>query len=877
MFKKLADLVIKFRIPIVIFWVAAAIAMVLWAPSLSKTGKMEQSGFLPANTESHEASELISKYFPQAEAGTSGTLVFYDAGGLSSEDMAYARQVQDWLLSKPADVPVTSVTSVFNSPELSSRLVSPDKTTMLMNVGLETGPQESSMSTAVKAIRDHLAGAPQGLEVHVSGAAGIYSDLFSSLTDSIDLTTIITVILVVVLLLAIYRSPVASLVPLFTIGLAYLVSRGVLGLLAQAGVSIWSQIDVFLIVLVFGAGTDYCLFLVSRFREELKRNDTLAQATKATVSRISSVISASAFAVIIGLSGMAVARYQMIKTMGPVLGLAIFITLLAALTLTPALASLFGHKLFWPAHAGLKNGARKEGKGFWVRVAAITTGHPMVVVPVVIALMAVPLLALPGINRSYDQISELPSSSDSTEGYRVLQQHFNEGEMEPLNAIVVAPEGESVTTPQGLAALVELGNKLRTVKGVAQVQSFIQPYGTAEVPSGFTVSGQLTTMLAATSGNGTAPGQANLDPAAMSAGLTQIGTYLTELGQGFAWVKQDGDYLGMQQALGQIAARLSLLQSGGVPPAQVPQVMGEVQQQMGSLAQHGSGLAATFKKRGDPCFLPSSVISSPQTAQALRMMVSQDRQATRVYVVLSYSPQSREALNAVNDVRKEVQVALSTPSLDGYQVKIGGSTASLSDVRTVLDDDFTKVQIVVLCGVFLVFAVLLRSLVAPVYLLLTVLLSYATTLGLVSFIFQGLMHQDGVSFIVPIIVFVLLVALGADYNIFLMSRVREESETKPTRLATQAAAGATGAVITACGIILAGTFAALLVSPLRIMVQVGAAVAIGITLDTFVVRSLLVPAIATLVGRANWWPSKFGTKEAEVQKESERKVGMETG
>jgi RND superfamily putative drug exporter len=229
-----------------------------------------------------------------------------------------------------------------------------------------------------------------------------------------------------------------------------------------------------------------------------------------------------------------------------------------------------------------------------------------------------------------------------------------------------------------------------------------------------------------------------------------------------------------------------------------------------------------------------------------------------MYVVLSSSPQSNEALTTVTDIRATVVSDLATPALNGYQTAIGGSTATLADVRTVLNNDFNKVQIVVLAGVFVVFILLLRSLVAPVYLLLTVLLSYGTTLSLVSWIFQGILKQDGISFIVPIIIFVLLVALGADYNIFLMSRVREESETKPTYEATQTAAGATGAVITACGIILAGTFAALTISPLRIMVQVGTAVAIGILIDTFVVRSLLVPAIATLVGRWNWWPSSLG-------------------
>jgi RND superfamily putative drug exporter len=856
MFKILGNLVVKYRISIVIFWVIAAVAMFLFAPSLSETGKMDTSTFLPANSESLNASELISEYFPDTATGGSGTLVFYRDTGLTEADRTYGKQVQEWLLNGQTEVRVMSVTSIFNTPELSSRLVSPDNTTMLMNIGLSATSFESESAKGVETIRQYLKGSPDGLQVYVSGSAGIYADLSESLTKSVDVTTWITVILVIVLLLIIYRSPIASLVPLFTIGLAYLVCRGVMGLAAQAGLAIWSNIDVFLIVLVFGAGTDYCLFMMSRFREELKKNENRVQATKSTVTRISSVITASGFAVILGLSGMIVARYQMIKTMGPILGLTIFITLLAALTLTPALASLFGRKLFWPAHAEVRNGAKKTGAGFWARVAHITTGHPYVVVPLVIIVMAVPLLALPGLNQSYDEMAELPSGSDSTTGFRVLEKHFNVGEMDPITTIVVAPEGDNMTGPTGLAALVELGNDIRGTKGVAQVQTLVQPYGTSEIPAGFTVSGQLTTMVASLSGE-TGGSQTSVNMTALASGVSSIGTYLTELGNSFTWVKTNTDYQGMTDAVAGISTQLQALQSGVLQPAELAQAAADIQQQLAALGRHGTALADKFKAAGDPCFLPSSLISDAQTAKTIQLFISENGRASRFYVILDTSPQSNAALSTIKDIRSSIKSSLSSLS-PGFQVAVGGSTATLADVRTTLNSDFTKVEIVVLGGVFIVFVLLLRSLVAPVYLLLTVLLSYGTTLGLTSWIFQSLLGQDGISFIVPIMVFVLLVALGADYNIFLMSRVREESESKPTREATRIAAGATGSVITACGIILAGTFAALIVSPLRMMAQVGTAVAIGIIIDTFIVRSLLVPAIATLVGRWNWWPSRFG-------------------
>jgi RND superfamily putative drug exporter len=181
-----------------------------------------------------------------------------------------------------------------------------------------------------------------------------------------------------------------------------------MGILGNAGLSIWSQIDIFLIVMIFGIGTDYCLFMISRFREELGRKDSRTEALRFSVNKIGVVIAASAFAVIVGLSSMAVARYQMIQTMGPLLGVAIFITLLAALTLAPA--SIFGRKLFWPRHDNLGEDSSKHRPGLWDRVARISTGKPGLVAGVVILLMLIPYLALPNLNRSFDQLSELPSS-----------------------------------------------------------------------------------------------------------------------------------------------------------------------------------------------------------------------------------------------------------------------------------------------------------------------------------------------------------------------------------------------------------------------------------------------------------------------------------
>jgi RND superfamily putative drug exporter len=163
-------------------------------------------------------------------------------------------------------------------------------------------------------------------------------------------------------------------------------------------------------------------------------------------------------------------------------------------------------------------------------------------------------------------------------------------------------------------------------------------------------------------------------------------------------------------------------------------------------------------------------------------------------------------------------------------------------------------------GILIVIIILLRSILAPLYMVATVLLNYGTTLGLTTWVFLDLMKQGALIYMIPLFIFVILVALGADYNIFLVSRIREEAHKRPIKEAVSHAVANTGGVITACGIILAGTFATLITAPLQVVLQIGVAIASGVLIDTFVVRALLVPSLATLAGRWSWWPSSLFKK-----------------
>jgi RND superfamily putative drug exporter len=298
-----------------------------------------------------------------------------------------------------------------------------------------------------------------------------------------------------------------------------------------------------------------------------------------------------------------------------------------------------------------------------------------------------------------------------------------------------------------------------------------------------------------------------------------------------------------------------------VSPALLEAAGGEAAAGIGSitvsLQADLESLAGEFADRPD-FFIPGSLGGDAEDQIALieEVYLSPDREVTRLTVILDEDPYSAEALDVVIGMRAAAGSAGAAFGPDA-EVLVGGTTAAFVDIRQTINEDFYRVAAITIVGVLLVLMALLRAVVAPLYLVATVLLSWAGTMGISTLVFQEGLGHPAVNYFLPLVVFVLLVAIGSDYNIFLMSRVREESERHGVLDGIRIASARTGTVITSAGIILAGTFAALIAAPLRFLFQIGFAVALGVLIDTFVVRSLLVPAITALLGERAWWPSRL--------------------
>ncbi|HSK17301.1 MAG TPA: MMPL family transporter [Gaiellaceae bacterium] len=548
-----------------------------------------------------------------------------------------------------------------------------------------TAPTIDGIQVVVEELRRGTAGGG-GLETYLTGPAGLSVDAVE-VFGSIDGTLLVaTTLLILTLLLAIYRSPAIAFVPLFVVALAYAVAAGLVYLLvSQTGLDVNGQTTGLLIILMFGAGTDYCLLIVSRYREELRRRSDKHEAMAQALRHTSPAILSSGGTVVAAMLVLLVAGFASTRASGPVPALGVAVTMIAGLTLLPALLTIAGRRAFWPAvpREGSESGGRR---GIWRRVGDAVARRPLSTAAATTAALGLAatglLVDLPGLSLS----AGIRSETESVQGAEVLAEALPPGELAP---------------PQ---VLVETG-------------------------------------------------PANVDDAARA-----------------------------------VAEALEA----------------------------------------------EEAVASVQPTER-----SEDGRIARLEAVLAADPYSDEAIEAV-----------------------GGPTAEEADTRETTSRDVAIVVPLVLLVIFLILVALLRALVAPLYLIGTVILSFAATMGIAFAAFRWVFDSPGTDPSLVLFVFVFVSALGIDYNIFLMARIREEAGRTDARTGVLLGLERTGGVITSAGLILAGTFLALLLLPLEQLFQLGFAVALGLLIDAFVVRTLLVPSAALLLGPRSWLPGGLPVRSA---------------
>jgi RND superfamily putative drug exporter len=673
--------------------VAWVILLALLAPvgqKLSDVTDNRTESFLPPDAESTEALRVQERRFPGGET-VSGLVVYKRAGGLTSADRdtigadAAAAKKALPLVGEPSE-PVASP-----GGEVAYFAVAlPDDNDKIADWGKDLR----------RAVRS---GHRDGLDVYVTGGVGFNAD-FEEVFGDIDVKVlVVTVVLVVVLLLLIYRSPLIAFVPLVVVGVAYSIAQGFVYLYAKSGATVSDNGATILVVLMFGVGTDYCLLLAARYREELRHIEDKHEAMARALRRAGPAILASGLTVALTMLVLLLADVGSTHSLGPVSAIGVTVAFCAGLTLLPALLTVAGRRGFWPRRGLVEyrpQGPPEERAGIWRRVGARVLQRPASALAVTVALFGLGALGLFAYKEDYSVTGFFKKPTESAAGFDALRSALPAGALVPTTVLVVRD-----------------GGKVSDADVAAVRRAAVQVPGVASVDSG--------------------------------------------------------------------------------------------------------------------------AVRSP------------DGTVARLTVIFSDDPFEAAALDRAEVLRDRVHAA--APS--GTRVLVGDGSAVQADFNDAAARDLELIVPLALLVIFAILAVLLEALVAPLLLIASVVLSFVGTLGLSVLFFRFVIGDAGVDNSLPTYAFIFLVALGIDYTIFLMSRVREEARHFGTREGTLRALAATGPVITSAGIILAGTFSVLMTLPVTFVFDLGFMVAVGILLDTFVVRTIMVPAIIELVGDRAWWPS----------------------
>ena len=759
-------------------WLLLAAVVVPLAPSLSDVTNDDSSTFLPDDAESTEVDRLVEERFPSDT--TPAIVVFRNPDGLTDDQKAFADTLTEWAASDeaPDSIDAEGIVSIYTVPQAAEGLVSEDGTTMTMVIGVTGDPNSDAYLDAIRDIREQADQAPEGVDVAVSGPGGLILDLISVFAQIDVFLTAVTAALVLVLLVIIYRSPIVALVPLVAVGWVFTLAGSVAAAASeQLGFLVNGQAQGITTVLLFGAGTDYCLFIASRYREELRRHRDSHDAMKVTMRAVGESIASSAGTVLVATLILSFATLRSTAALGPLLSIAIGLMLVAGLTLVPALMTVFGRLAFWPFAPRFEpdeiDHAHETAQGIWGRIATAVTNRPGAWLAGSVGIFLLLSTGLLGYSVTYDSITSLPEGTEAREGFEYLRDAFPAGESAPVEVYVVLEDGASVF--DNLQAIDDMTQRLAEYEGVAFVESVTAPLGT----------------------NGP------IGPDQVAAAAEQVPPPIREAIDSGQGERPEGTGQGGDQ---------------------------ELAQAIGTYA-----ITSGFRSR--------------------------DNGVVRFDVILEESPYAIEQINEIGDFRAYARQVADESGLSG-DVLVGGETATDYDTKQANESDRAFIIPAILVAIGVILGLLLRSVVAPIYLLATIVLSYVATLGISTLVFTTVLGYDGVGSAVALYLFVFLVALGVDYNIYLMARIREETTAQSLHDGVRVALSRTGGVITSAGIILAGTFSALMILPLRDLFQIGFAVGLGVLLDTFVVRSVMVPAIVTLLGRWNWWPSRRFRPEA---------------
>lgn len=924
-----------------IIWIGLALIAMFTLPNISQLVRDKGAVTLPANVESQVANKIQKK----AAGGKSVRtliLVFNNKHGKLTTDQTAAVNDTATAIRNDSSLHTTSVTSPGDNAAAQKQLTSDDKTTQMVMVTL---PNKYKVRTQTNKLLNKMN--TPGLRTYVTGN-DILNEDFSTVTEKgLQKTEIIAAIFIFIVLIIVFRSLLIPIISLLTVGLSYLLSLNiVMNLADKFNFPISNFTQVFLVVVLFGIGTDYNILLYDRFKEEIKNGQAAVAAAQTARHHAGRTILYSGSSVLIGFTALSLAKFSFYRS-GVAVAVGVAILLLVLLTFNMFFMATLGERLFWPS----KNLSAHDRSFLWNFLSKFTLSHTFVMVGILV-IAAIPLLFVGNHPLNFNNADELPDSVQSKAGYNVIQAHYPAGMSGPSTLYI--ENKKPLNNQKDLAELDDLTGYLKSEPGVKSVTSVTRPsgskinqlylksqlgklvsglnqanYGLKKVQKGLKSANQK--LANANTSQSTAQVQKLADGAkslqsgaqqlsqgvsSYTAGVGQLSSGSAQLSSGAgsltsgvgrlqsgsqrvtAGIRQlqrkTARLTAIQRSAGTLAAGsssvsagLGQLRSQATPFAsglnRLNQGISQLQQKSASLnsgarqvasgsaqvntgvqelntkmkqlqaqtqqleqgltsattalgqIDNGTNTVNNYLKQmqksylGNTFYMPADTIKSPTFTPSLDAFMSKNRKISSLTIVLNSDPSTTQSANRIRTISSDVKARLKNTDLKNATVAIGGQSSQTADLQKTANGDFLRTVAIMLIGIGLALMIVTRSLVQALTIIGTLIVTYFGSLQVTRWLSGYLMARDMLTWNTPFFSFIMLIALGVDYSIFLMMRYRDDASAIPdVRRRILHSATIIGTVVISAAIILGGTFAALIPSNVLTLIQVATTVIVGL-------------------------------------------------
>jgi len=932
---RIARLLRVCAVPIILFWLLVAIGTTVFSPELGEVAGKHSVPMTPLEAPAFKDMMNIGHKFEEFNTDSTAMIVLEGDDKLGDSAHEYYNKI---VAKLKADKHVQHVQDFWSDPLTAAGSQSPDGKAAYVQVFLDgaqgTSPSHKSVA-AVRKIVDSVP-APPGVKAYVAGNTVLNTDTLISAGNSMELMTAVSIGVIFVMLLVIYRSLKTAIVALILVRFELYAAEGVVATAGNLNIIGLTPYAVSMVtMLTIAAGTDYLIFLLGRYHEARSRGQDREEAYYTAYHGVVHVIVGSGLTIVGACLCLTATRLPYFQTMGVPCAIALVVTMLAGLTLAPAL-------LVVVSKFGLFDPKREVSERGWRRIGTVVTRWPKPVIVVTSFIAIIGFISLLTYVPNYNDKKFTPSDIPANVSQTAAERHFTQARMNPELLMVEADH--DVRNPSDMLIIDRIAKSVFHERGIGRVQTITRPLGApiehSSLPFVIAMNNSSTLQTAKFMNDSMAAMLQQADEMGHTIAtmehmygvmkdLTQtthsmvgrthdmldvtnelrdhiadfddffrpLRAYfywekhcfdipvcwslrsifdaldgIDEISQQFTGLAGDFDHLDqlMPQILTDLSKTIESLQRMRGLMMSTQSAMAGIQRHMQEGAEGSTLMGQYFDeaKNDDTFYLPPEVFKNPDFIRGLKMFVSPDGKAVRFIITHQGDPASVEGIQHVQGIKQAVADAIKGTPMESAKVSLAGTASMYSDMQDGVIIDLMIAGISTLILIFAIMLVITRSLVAALVIVGTVLASLGTACGLSVLLWQDILGL-GLQWIVLPLTVIILLAVGSDYNLLFVARMKEEI---PAGLNTGIirAMGASGRVVTAAGMVFAATMASMIVSDLRVIGQLGTAIGMGLLVDTFIVRAFMTPAIAAVLGRWFWWPlNTFRTKKVdEVEEEN---------